>query len=486
MTQEELEQLVSELVKLPVETEWVEFKLNNANPEEIGSDISALSNGASLHEKDRAYIIFGIDDKTHDIVGTTFKPRQAKRGNEELESWLSHKLEPRINFLIFEFDYQTKPVVIFEICATVDRPVSFGDIPYIRIGSYTKPLKSYPEKERRIWNNPRHRSFESEVAALRISADNVLTLLDYPSYFELTKQPLPNTRDVVLEKLEQDKLIEKEQGGLYSIKNLGALLFAKDLQAFDTLRNNTVRVIEYAGDDRTQTIREQEGQKGYASSFQRLIDYINGKLPSNEMIQDALRVEKKIYPEIAIRELVANALIHQDFLEYGNGPMVEIFKNRLEITNKGTPLISTDRFIDSAPQARNEKLASFMRRIGVCEQRGSGIDKVVVSIEVYQLPAPDFAVSDKSTKAVLYAPRKLTKMSKKDKIRACYQHCCIKYVTHDFMDNASLRQRFDIKDSNYPAASKIIRFTTESSRIKPSDIGPKHSRKFAKYVPFWA
>ncbi|KKT75449.1 MAG: hypothetical protein UW71_C0003G0043 [Parcubacteria group bacterium GW2011_GWB1_44_7] len=486
MKQAELEKLVSELVKIPNETEWVEFKLNNSNPEEIGKDISALSNGAALHEKDRAYIIFGIDNKTHAIVGTTFKPRMAKKGGEELESWLSHLLEPRVNFLIFEFEYQTKPVVIFEICATVDRPVSFSGEAYIRVGSYTKLLKNYSEKERRIWNNPRHRSFEGEVASLRISADKVLTLLDYPSYFELTKQPLPNSRDVILEKLTQDKLIEKEQSSFYSIKNLGALLFAKNLQEFETLRNNTVRVIEYVGEDRTQTIREQEGKMGYAPSFQRLIDYINSKLPSNEMIQDALRVEKKIYPEIAIRELVANALIHQDFLEHGNGPMIEIFKNRLEITNKGVPLISTDRFIDSAPQARNEKTASFMRRVGICEQRGSGIDKVVGSIEVYQLPAPDFAVADKSTKAVLYAPRKLTKMGKRDKIRACYQHCCIKYVANDFMDNASLRKRFNIKDSNYPAASKIIRDTIESFLIKPRDTGPKHSRKFAKYSPFWA
>ena len=486
MKQEELEKLISELVKLPNETEWVEFKFNNTNPEEIGDDISALSNGAALHEKDRAYIIFGIEDKTHTIIGTTFKPRQTKRGNEELESWLSHKLEPKINFLIFEFEYQTKPIVIFEICATVDRPVSFDNKTFIRVGSYTKSLKNYPEKERRIWNNPRHRSFEREVATLRTTADNILVLLDYPSYFELTKQPLPNSRDVILEKLEQDKLIEKEQSGFYSIKNLGALLFAKNLQEFETLRNNTVRVIEYACDDRTQTIREQEGKRGYASGFQRIIDYINSKLPSNEMIQDALRVEKKIYPEIAIRELVANTLIHQDFLERGNGPMIEIFKNRLEITNKGIPLINTDRFIDSAPQARNEKTASFMRRIGICEQRGSGIDKVVFSIESYQLPAPNFIVTEKSTKAILYTPRKLTKMSKEDKIRACYQHCCIKYVANDFMDNASLRKRFNIKDSNYPAASKIIRDTIESTFVKPVNTGPKHSRKFAKYVPFWS
>mgnify|MGYP001566618796 CR=1 FL=1 len=217
MTQEQLEKLVSELSKLSNENEWIEFKYNNSNPNEIGHDISALSNGAALHEKDRAYIIFGIDDNTHDIIGTTFKPKQTKRGNEELESWLSRKLEPKIHFLIFEFKYQTKPVVIFEICATVDRPVSFDNVAYIRVGSYTKLLKDYPEKERRIWNNPRHRSFEGEIAASQFSADKVLALLNNSSYFELTQQPLPNNRNTILEKLEQDKLIEKEQDGLYSI-----------------------------------------------------------------------------------------------------------------------------------------------------------------------------------------------------------------------------------------------------------------------------
>lgn len=488
MMKEELEKLVSGLVKLPNETEWVEFKHNNDNPEEIGEAISALSNGAALHEKERAYIVFGVDNITHDIIGTTFEPRRAKRGNEELESWLSHKIDPRIDFQIRELQHHDSRIVVFEIFATIDRPVKFDGKAYIRVGSYTKLLKDYPEKERRIWNNPRHRTFEREVAIEHVSPDKVITLLNYPAYFELIEQSLPSGRDGILEKLQQDKFIIAEHSGLYSITNLGALLFAKDLHEFDSLRRNSIRVIEYVGEDRTRTVREQERHTGYASGFRGLIDYINSRLPSNEEIQDALRVERKMYPEIAIRELVANALIHQDFIEHGNGPMIEIFKSRLEITNRGIPLISTDRFIDSAPQARNEKVASFMRRVRVCEQRGSGIDKVINAVEIYQLPAPNFVVSDNATKATLYAPQKLTQMDKEDKIRACYQHCCIKYITNDHMNNASLRKRFNIKDTNYPAASKIIRDTinTSPSLIKPLDTTGGHSRKFAKYVPFWA
>ena len=470
---------------LPNETEWVEFKLNNAEPAVIGEDISALSNGAALHEKDRAYIIFGVEDKNHAIMGTDFKPRQTKKGNEELEPWLSRKLDPSINFFIFEFQCESKPVVVIEIFPAVDRPVSFDGKAHVRVGSYSKLMKDFPEKERRIWNNPRRRSFESENASLQISADDVLALLDYSSYFELTKQSLPS-RDAILEKLEQDKLIEKTRGDFYVIKNLGALLFAKNLSDFESLQSNAIRVIEYAGNDRTQTVREQDGRMGYATGFSGLIAHINNTLPSNEIIKDALRIDRKVYPEIAIRELVANAMIHQDFLEKGSGPMIEIFKNRLEITNKGIPLINIDRFIDCAPQARNEKLAAFMRRIGICEQRGSGIDKVIVAIETFQLPAPNFMVTEKFTKVILYAPRELTKMDRDDKIRACYQHCCIKHVSGDYMNNSSLRKRFDIKDTNYPVASKIIRDTIEVKLIKL--LNPEHSRsrKYAKYIPFWA
>src|ERR1700722_7444665 len=120
-------------------------------------------------------------------------------------------------------------------------------------------------------------------------------------------------------------------------------------------------------------------------------------LPRSEEIGQALRREVRVYPEIAIRELVANALIHQDFNLTGNGPTVEIFDNRIEITNPGTPLIDPLRFIDEPPRSRNEELASLMCRMNICEERGSGIDKVIFQIELYQLPPPDFRVTHGST-----------------------------------------------------------------------------------------
>src|SRR5690554_2010386 len=138
-----------------------------------------------------------------------------------------------------------------------------------------------------------------------------------------------------------------------------------------------VRLILYRGKSRVETVRELEGSKGYAVGFERLIDYIKTLLPANEEIGKAFRKEVPMYPELAIRELVANALIHQDFSITGTGPMIELFDQRMEITNPGIPLVDTQRFLDSPPQSRNESLASFMRRINICEERGTGVDKVV-------------------------------------------------------------------------------------------------------------
>ena len=192
-----------------------------------------------------------------------------------------------------------------------------------------------------------------------------------------------------------------------------------------------------------------------------------------------------MYPEIAIRELVANALIHQDFNVTGSGPMVEIFSDRMEISNPGVPLINTLRFIDDPPRSRNEMLAALMRRMNICEERGSGIDKVIFHVEIFQLPAPDFRVAGDSTVAVLFGPRKFAQMDREERVRACYQHACLQFVSGKRMSNATLRKRMGIKDSNYPLASRIIRDATEARLIRPHG-APEGSRKDSSYVPFWA
>lgn len=480
-----LHSLVRELAALPAETPWVELKHNNAQPQEIGEYISALANAAALEGKAKAYLVWGVDDASHVLVGTTFDPATARVGAEELESWLLRLLAPKINFRFHAVAIDGMALVLLEIERAVRHPVQFSGVEYLRIGSYKKKLKEFPERERALWRLFDTTPYELLPAADHLSGDEVLRLLDYPSYFDLLARPLPDGRDALLQALAADELIAREDSGHWCVRNLGALLFAKRLTDFGNLRRKAVRVIVYEGHGRTGGARrEQEGGRGYAAGFEGLITYVNGVLPSSEVVGPALRKPVPVYPEPAIRELVANALIHQDLSITGAGPMVELFSDRMEITNPGTPLVDTQRLLDSPPRSRNEALASMMRRIGICEERGSGVDKVVFQTELYQLPAPAFEVVGESTRSTLFTPRQLVKMDPEDRQRAVYLHACLRYVERDFMTNTTLRGRFGLDVKNSAAASRLLRDALVAKVIRLHD--PEAPPKYRKYVPWWA
>jgi len=477
--------LLEELRQLPKETEWVEFKRNDDNPEAIGKYISALANSAALCGKANAYLIWGIADEGHEIVGTEFHPSLARKGNEELENWLLRLLQPRIHFNFVEFDVDGRHISMIEIPRAAHQPVQFQGIEYIRVGSYKKKLKDHQEKERELWRIFDITPFEQQVAAERLPPADVLQLLDYPAYFKLLDIPLPENRDAILSRLAEDHMIQPHQGGHWDILNLGAILFASDLSRFRHLDRKAVRVVEYDGEGRVQTKRERRGRMGYAAGFEELIDFLKDILPENEVIGEALRKSVPMYPELAIRELVANLIIHQDFTVTGAGPMVEVFQGRIEITNPGEPLMDTRRFLDTPPQSRNETLASFLRRIGVCEERGSGVDKVVFQTELYQLPAPLFEVAEGQTRAVLFSHRTFSEMDKADRVRACYLHACLQYVQRKQMTNTTLRERFGVDKRNRAQISRVISDAVDAGMIRPYN-PESDSRRHASYVPYWA
>lgn len=476
--------LVQQLKSQSLETEWVEFKVNKGDPEEIGEYISALANSAALVGKLNAYVIWGVEDTAHEIVGTTFRPKEMKIGNEELENWLHRSISPSISFNFIELKIGEKYIVVLEIDQAVFQPIRFKTEEFIRVGSYKKKLKDHPEKERELWRVFESNTFEQNIAMENVPTGDVLRLLDYPAYFELLDLPLPAARDSILDALATERMIERCETGNWNILNMGAILIAKKLDSFNGLARKAVRVVIYHGKGRVETIREQDGTKGYASGFEGLIGFINNLLPSNEVVGKALRNDIPMYPELAVRELVANALIHQDFTISGTGPMIEVFDDRMEITNPGIPLVDVVRFLDSPPRSRNEALASFMRRIGVCEERGSGIDKVVTQTEIYQLPAPVFESLDQSTRSILFGQRPMNKMSKDDRIRACYLHACLKHVMQENMTNTSVRQRFGIESKNSGIATRIIKATIATGLVYPHD--ELAGRKYMKYIPFWA
>jgi ATP-dependent DNA helicase RecG len=322
-----------------------------------------------------------------------------------------------------------------------------------------------------------------QSALSNCDADQVIQLLDTQSYFDLWQRPYPTNREAVLERFVAEKLIAPQDGG-WSITNLGALLFAKKLDMFDRLARKAARVIVYEGSNKLKTKLDRTGYRGYAVGFQGLVELINGLIPSNEVIEEALRREVKMFPDIAVRELVANALIHQDFSETGSSVMIEIYDDRMEISNPGKPFISPDRFIDEY-QSRNERLADLMRRLGICEEKGSGVDKVVEAAEVFQLPAPDFRVGERRTTVVLFAHQDVEVMDRNDRIRACYQHACLRYVMNEKMTNQSLRERFKLPETKVATVSQVIAATVEAGKIKVADPS-QTSTRYRNYVPFWA
>ena len=300
-------------------------------------------------------------------------------------------------------------------------------------------------------------------------------------YFSLSKLPFPTSTNAVIDKFIEEGFVLKNRS--YAITKLGAILFARNLRDFDSLYRKTPRVIVYKGKGKIETDREYLENKGYAVAFDELDNWINGQLPAKEVIEGALRKDIRMYPPLAIRELVSNALIHQDFHEIGF-PMIEIFNDRVEISNPGLPLVPTDRFID-AYKARNQKLADTMRRLGFCEEKGSGMDKVIRLNEKFQLPPIKIETALDTTKVTIFSYKRLKDLDRKEKIIACYQHACLRYVNGEFMTNQSLRERFEVGAEDNATISKIIRESLNTGDIKEKDPENK-SKRFTRYIPTWA
>lgn len=327
--------------------------------------------------------------------------------------------------------------------------------------------------------------WENLRASSLLREQDIPALLDLPAIANLLQRPLPVEENELLRWLADENMITPDGGGYY-ITNFGAIAAARNLDQFDTLKRKRLRVIRYRGRNKVETIDEMMGQKGYAAGFEGLIGYLKRVLPHSEVIQQSLRTEVCIYPEIALRELVANALIHQDFSITGSGPMVEIFEDRIEFTNPGSllPGKRVDRLIGTTPESRNELLASAFRRYRICEERGTGFQKVVASIELFGLPPVVFTPMENAFKVTLYAPKKFADMSQQERVEATYQHAVLQYLSSQTLTNTTLRKRFKLIDKQRNSITNLIADTLRAGRIKRKD--ENSGNKFVEYLPYWA
>lgn len=402
MTEAELHHQLTTLLALPAETEWVEFKHNNDNPQEIGEYVSALANGAALHGKACGYFVWGIEDGTHRVVGTAFRPRRARVGNEELENWLLQKLTPRVDFTIHEFTMEGQSVVLFIVQAANSAPVRFGGEAFIRVGSYKKKLKDFPEKERKLWLNLSHsrEDWSAQVVPAATLADLDPVALAFARAQYREKNP---ARAAEADQWDDITFLNKAKvcsGG--QITRTALLLLGREESAH-FLSPAQVRI--------TWVLREEKDvEKDYRHFDSPLIlasDRVLAKIrnltvrqmPSGTLFPH----EVTQYDPWVIRETLHNCIAHQDYWQGGRINVVER-PDSLLFTNRGSFIPGTvEQMIrnDAPPEIyRNPFLAQAMVNLNMIDTIGSGIRRMFLKQRARSFPLPDYDLGDPQRVAV--------------------------------------------------------------------------------------
>jgi len=478
--QHALDLLERSLSPLPVEVNGLDWKSGlSPKKERLVEHLSAFANHSG-----GGFMVFGIDNATGRTVGVA--QDAIKNIIAQMTNLGRDGLEPPliIDHAVVERDQLA--ILLVRIDEQLGKPVhrrgQSVEHAWVRSGGTTR--KASKQEIGVMLTHSRAPHWEELRVTARLSSDEIMRQLDVPMVCKLLQRPVLDDMDEALAWLAGEKMIDREgEGG--SITNFGATAAAHDLTAFDSLARKRIRVIRYRGLNKVETIDETVGRKGYAVGFEGLIGHLNRILPRSEVIREALRAEVSVYPEIALRELIANALIHQDFTISGAGPLIEIFDDRIEFTNPGSllPGKTIDRLIGATPESRNEALAAAFRRYRICEERGTGFQKVVAAVELFGLPPVQFLQPENSFKVALYAPRRFTEMSVNERVEACYQHAVLKYLSSSAMTNKSLRERLKMSEKQRNQVTNLIADAMEKGRIKRKD--PGSGKKFAEYVPYW-
>lgn len=476
--------LVRRLLSKPSEGNWYEFKLNFADPEKIGEYISSLSNEAALNGKKHGYLVWGIEDSTHEILGTDFNPLTQKKGNIDLETWLISLTTKGIGVEFLEFDLNNKRIVIMSVEAAKIQPTSFAGKESIRNGSHNKSLKDYPSKEAQLWSMFAKTGFETLPALTGIERNKIFELLDIPTFYSHLGMAMSTQEESIITNLIFKHIILEDEDGRYTITNVGALLLAKNFDDFPTLMYKKIRIAEYATDTMTSGRGEKNFQKGYLPSFDEAIDYIMRLYPRSESYESNFRKEVTFFPERAIREALGNMLAHQDLTAPSFGPLVSVHPHYIDFASPGEFEGDPKRAMDMLPNSKNEILVDLLHLVHICEARGTGIDLMEEWMGAYGLPSPFIQGSNGSTHLVLKHREKLSDWSNVDVSNTIYMFACFAFISGNEIGNADLRQRLGIKEESAAMVSRLVKQSIDEGLIKIAN--PNAGAKARKYVPFWA
>lgn len=402
MTEKEIIGRLPELLSLPKETEWVEFKHNNHKSSDLGEHISALSNSACLHKKDKAFLVFGGQDETHKVVGTGFNPKTEKIGNEELENWLTHLLDPRIDFKIFMFRFQDKPVVVFSIDPAENRPVKFSGTAYIRVGSYKKKLSNHPEKERKIWRNKPANDWSAEMCE-----DATINDLD----------PQAVTKARIEYAKRKKAPAEIENWDTVTFLNKAKLAVGGEITRTAILLLGKPEAAHFLSPAAGQISWFLQDEKNNPKDFEHFgppviltVDAVLAKIRNLKVRflppRTLFPIETSQYDPVVIREALHNCIAHQDY-EMNSRIQVIERPNELVFDNAGNFIPGSVEAVieqDAPPKLyRNPFLAQAMVNLGMIETEGGGIREMFKIQRARFFPLPTFQL-DKPDEVLVKIP----------------------------------------------------------------------------------
>ncbi|WP_300338612.1 RNA-binding domain-containing protein [Accumulibacter sp.] len=393
MNTAELTALLDRLRAEPRETEWLEFKANRLEPQVLGEYVSALANSACLLGKPRAYLVFGIQDGSHAVMGTTFDPQAEKgKGTQLLSLWLSLGLHPNVGFETHTFSYQGKRVLLFEVHPAFDRPVLFYGTAYIRDGTSKTELAKYPEKERAIWNR---RVDWSAVVCEQATLEDLDPLAIEKARAQFTTK-LP-TQAAVVAGWEDATFLSKAKLTIRrSVTNAALLLLGRPESS--TLLVPRVALITWLlKNDRNEELDYQHFGPPFLLNVDKVLARIRN-LTVRELPEGTLfPVELTQYDPWVIREALHNCIAHQDYGLRGRVQVVET-PDALLLTNVGGFLPGRVETVieQDAPLEiyRNPFLAEAMVHLNMIDTQGGGIKRMFQKQRQRFFPMPDYDLSE--------------------------------------------------------------------------------------------
>ena len=390
--------LIDRLRAMPTETVWLEFKRNYHEPELIGQYLSALANSACLGGRSSGYLVFGIDDQTHEVVGTEFDPYTTKaRGNQDLLPWLGASLQPNTGFTVY-LPHPDGRVVVFEVGPARDQPVSFRQTAYVRVGASKTELSRHPEKARAIWT----RGNDWSAAVCRQAT---LDDLDPQALVRAREQFVVKHPAQATEAMEWDtttflnKARVLKQG---AVTNTALLLLGRP-ESSVLLAPAVARIYWVLKDARNRELDYDHIGPPFLLAGDRLLERVRNltvrALPSGTLFPR----EISQYDRWVLREAVHNCIAHQDYALRGRIVAVE-FPDRVLLTNVGDFLPGDVETVirQDAPQAiyRNPFLADAMVELNLIDTQGGGIKRMFETQRKRSFPLPDYDLTDTSRVAV--------------------------------------------------------------------------------------